>query len=1128
MARFQAGRDGGADVLLPGRREPANPATVERGTRGGIVRATAGEDLLPDLKPAGEADPGPSGRPVRGTSAGPFTFAWWQIALLIVAFSVLSALFFVYFYREARAAAIAGLQEEQKLHARQAARGIEDFFQTWEASLRALSRIDEIVACTPAGRHEMLLFLEAHAGQIRTISRVDERGIMLASYPHTASEGADISGQKHFAALRQRLRPVVSDVFRTVQGFDAVALHVPVFRGEEFKGSIAVVINFETLASRYFDVIRVGGSGRAWVVSRDGTILYSPTPSFVGKSAFAAFQASPTLLAVTREMVRGREGASSYTDETLRGVGTPGLERFVAYLPVHLEETFWSVAVSSSEREILAGLNALRNRLALLFGFFYLSGMALAMVAVKAWTIVHEREERAAMQEAVRSGERLRTVMYGAVRDILFYLAVDGDGRYRFLTVNSAFLAATGLDEASVAGRSVEEVIPEPALSTVREKYAEAIATRRTVTWDEVSEYPSGHRHGEVSITPIFDSSGACTNLFGTVHDVTDRKLAEAELIAASERLREAHELASLGSWSLDLATGALTWSEEALRVLELGKAPEGRFEEVVRASAHPDDLEAVLAAFAITVPDGRRHEIDFRVVLVDGRVKWVKARWRTEPDAAGRPRRVQGTLQDVTEHMLALEARDLARAKEAAEAANREKSAFLAGMSHEIRTPMNAILGFTQLLLGDPGLSARHREQVGTIYRSGEYLLGLINDVLEMSKIEAGHVTVRPTETDLAVLLADVESMVGYRARSKGLSLVIERADDLPGHVVTDERRLRQILLNLVGNAVKFTETGGVTVRVRTEAEVGGALRLVVEVEDTGPGISEEELPRLFGRYEQARAGREKGGGTGLGLALSRGFARLMGGDVTAQSRPGEGSTFHLTLPIAAASAPPDSGAVESPRPARLAPGESRRRILVAEDVAENQEIFARMLGRVGFEVRLASDGAEAVSLAASWRPHLVLMDLRMEGMDGIEATRAIRAAEAGERLPIIAVTANAFEENRAEAREAGADDFLAKPFREADLLRKVAGALGIAYVVEASEGGPEGGDPGPLPGFRSIPPETRAALRSAVERCDLDAIRALAEGLRHEPAVADRVLELAEAFEYETLLGLLSPGGA
>src|SRR5437588_891350 len=362
--------------------------------------------------------------------------------------------------------------------------------------------------------------------------------------------------------------------------------------------------------------------------------------------------------------------------------------------------------------------------------------------------------------------------------------------------------------------------------------------------------------------------------------------------------------------------------------------------------------------------------------------------------------------MEDVTERRRVEE--EVAKAKEAAEAANRAKSAFLANMSHEIRTPMNAILGFSQLMLRDQNVTPRQCQYLGTINRSGEHLLALINDILEMSKIEAGRTTLNLSTFDLPALLKDLEMMFRIRTDEKKLSLSVDMIGDVPQYIVADINKLRQVFINVLGNAVKFTAEGGIAVRVRADLKDENGPFFQVEIEDTGPGISPEEQNKLFRQFEQTKSGQQAGTGTGLGLAISREFIRLMGGTITVNSQVGKGSIFAIHLPLKEG----DAQAVQvKDKPRRvmgLQRGQATCRVLIADDIEDNRQLLAQLLTPVGFEIRLASNGAEAVSAFELWRPHLVLMDFRMPVMDGREAIGRIRAMAGGSEPKMIAVTAS------------------------------------------------------------------------------------------------------------------------
>jgi signal transduction histidine kinase/ActR/RegA family two-component response regulator len=392
-----------------------------------------------------------------------------------------------------------------------------------------------------------------------------------------------------------------------------------------------------------------------------------------------------------------------------------------------------------------------------------------------------------------------------------------------------------------------------------------------------------------------------------------------------------------------------------------------------------------------------------------------------------------------------------LQAARAAAESASQAKSIFLANMSHEIRTPMNAILGFSQIMLRDAALAPGQRKHLETINRSGEHLLRLINDVLEMSRIEAGRIELQTNNFDLQQLLEDLDDLFRQRAEDRGLQFVVEGAPELPQFVHGDENKLRQVFINLIGNALKFTQHGSVVVSLAGKRSATGLIHLAGEVTDTGEGIAPEDLPRLFRQFQQTESGERARTGTGLGLAISREFARLMGGNIYVTSERGRGTSFRIEVTIEEASvvAPPERA--RTPRAFRLRPGHAAVRVLIADDSEDNRELLRQLLAAAGFETRTAVDGTEALGMIFDWRPALVLLDLRMPRVGGLEVMRRVRAhpETALAATPMIAITANAFSEDQREVAAAGGDDFMRKPFREEELFTKVARFTGAEYAV-------------------------------------------------------------------------------
>lgn len=394
----------------------------------------------------------------------------------------------------------------------------------------------------------------------------------------------------------------------------------------------------------------------------------------------------------------------------------------------------------------------------------------------------------------------------------------------------------------------------------------------------------------------------------------------------------------------------------------------------------------------------------------------------------------------------------DLITARDAAEAASKAKSAFLANMSHELRTPMNAILGFTAMLRRDQVLTQSQRDMLDIVTHSGDHLLALINDVLDLAKIEAGRMEVEFTPFDLEVMVRNVTSMMSVRAREKELMLLFDQASPFPRYIKGDEVHLRQVLVNLVGNAIKFTEQGGITIRVGTKP---GGSNLLIEVEDSGPGIKPEDQKRLFQPFVQlAESTMQKG--TGLGLAISRRYIELMGGTLTLESRFGVGSTFRIELPAEEANASEVSsadGSIRKDEVAGLEPGQPAYRILIAEDQPLNQILLGKLMTDIGLETKVAANGEHCVQLFKEWSPHLIWMDRRMPVMDGAEATKTIRAMPGGDEVKIVAVTASVFREQQNELFDAGMDDVLRKPYRFHEIYDCLARHLGLKYIYREPE---------------------------------------------------------------------------
>ena len=544
---------------------------------------------------------------------------------------------------------------------------------------------------------------------------------------------------------------------------------------------------------------------------------------------------------------------------------------------------------------------------------------------------------------------------------------------------------------------------------------------------------------------------------------------------------------------------------------------------------------------------------LEYRIKTKSNSLKWVAERGLIMLSENGEFLAVEGFISDITGPKKAenelrrynelLEERvnertaELKAAKEQAEYANHAKSLFLSKMSHEIRTPMNAILGFSQLMRRDSSLNETQIKYLNTINRSGEHLLALINDVLEMSKIEAGRTVLQPEPLDFYRLFEDIVNMFRIRIEAKNLQFDSLLEENVPRFITADGPKIREVLLNMLSNATKFTEQGGIVIRVELAPgqdisdDLKGDIQLLIEVEDTGYGIASKDIEAVFTPFEQAD-GKHWHAGTGLGMPISRQFARMMGGDLTVKSRTGKGSVFSFTFNVQLCSKDKVKtvGDANKLSITHLAPGQKASKILVADDDESNLELLLHLLNSIGFKTCGAHDGEEALKVFQKEKPDAVLMDYHMPKTDGFEAAKKIKAMPEGKNVPVIIVTASALDQNRENALAAGADALIKKPYIEDNLLEEIRKFLHLKYIYDKSDS-QDAEKPQEkekkvdvTDTIKSLPEELVSEMRRTILEGNQNNLMKLIDSANINPKLAEMLREKAENFEYENLEKILA----
>lgn len=950
-----------------------------------------------------------------------------------------------------------------------------------------------------------------HYPDYQAIEWVDPSGYVRWIVPWQGNEAAlnlnltwEPQRRKAFEEAQRQGQIVVTPTIELKQGGRGFLIYAPIFQQQTFGGVILGVFRTQ----QFFDDI------------------FNEWDKRVGqKYTIAVFEGN-------QEIYRH----SHYPDKKLKS------QKWCQETTINFDGIKWRIQVLP-EQELLNKQNSLVK-------FLLVMGLFVAVLLSVSIFLIQSRQRQATRLNLINQNlkdeitERQRVEAVLRTREESFRLLVNyspvgifqTDSQGNCLFVNPKWVEMTGLSLEQAQGTGWSNALHPDDSKLVFQQWYSAAQTGR----EFLLEYRFLTPQGKVtwvrgSAVAISDRAGEVTGYLGTVTDVSDRKFAEEALLQNSIILRSIIDSTpdivfvkdAQGRYVV-VNAAVFRWFSEPIGTI-IGKNDTEIFE--------PKTAQRIIAADQKIMTTGE--SLTYEEVLPENGMMitflTTKFPWR---DANGQIIGVMGISHDISDRKQV--ENELQKAKVAAEAANKAKSIFLANMSHELRTPLNAILGFSQLLQYSPNLSQEEQESIYLIMESGEHLLTMINQVLDLSKLEAQRTTLTETSFDLIRFLNDLDDMFQFKANLKGLQLIFDYSDHLPQYIKADEVKLKQVLINLLSNALKFTEEGGVSVRVATmirqsfvisnadkqRTNNNGQTTLYFEVEDTGLGIAADELEQLFQPFVQTKTGIQSQQGTGLGLAISKQFVKLMGGNLSVSSEVGRGSIFKFDIQISEVAVK----CVETPELPRqviaLEPNQPSYRILVVDDRWDNRRLLFKLLSPLGFAVQEASNGQEAIEVWSSWDPHLIFMDMRMPVMDGYEATQQIKATIKGQATALVALSASNFEEKQAVIGSIGFDDFIRKPFREKELFDAITKHLGARFIY--SEIAPQ---PNSLSSENSfietlatLPKDWLASLEQSLHEGDVDLILNLLKELHSQnDDLANYLFVLANQYQFSKLLDLL-----
>lgn len=940
---------------------------------------------------------------------------------------ILCGYLFFAFYGEAKKNAIEALNDNQLLHAKQAAKEIETFFEQWIERLVFISKDESIISINELGKKEMQFFFDTHSNEIKGITRLDAKGKIAYSVPYKKDLiGIDISQQQHIKEIMQTHKPVISDVFKAVQGFEAIAVHVPVFRGKIYDGTIGVLINFQLIAKRSLEGIKIGETGYAWMTSRDGTELYCPVPGHTGKSVFENCKDFPTIIAMAKEMLEGKQGITTYKFDKIKDKTVQTVKKHAVYMPIRLANTFWSIVVASSEDEIMKDLENFRNKLLAIMCFLLLGGILFSYQGMKAWGIIQEEKRRAITENKLRESERRLSDIINFLPDAI--LAIDKEGKV--IVWNKAIEEMTGYSAESMLGEGdYAYAIPfygkrRPILIDFVTKWDQELEKQysfikkegNTLFTETSMPYVRGQNRilrGKAS--PLYDSQGNIVGAIESIQDITEQRLAEDELFSEKEKLLTILENAPFGIVLINRGGRFIYMNPMFMNTFGYSSSeiPDGK---TWFKKAYPDEtyrkevITTWINDIKVATP-GKQHPRVFDVTCKDGSIKVINF----VPVLLSNKDNIV-VCEDITERKRMEE--------QLANAQKMEAIGTLAGgIAHDFNNILMGIQGYTSLMLLDTNPSHPHYEKLKRIEDQVNSASELTRQLLGFAR--GGKYNVKPI--NINKLIEKTSSIFGRTKKEISIHYTLE--NDI-WTVEADPNQIEQVLLNLYLNAWQAMPDGGdiylETINVHLEEHQPKAYFLKpgryvkISIVDTGIGMDEKTKERIF---EPFFTTKEIGRGAGLGLAMVYGIIKNHNGFINVISSPGHGTTFEIYLPAS-------EKLIEKEEDIKQEIKQGVETILIVDDEANVLEVTKEILESLGYKVYPAENGEKAVAIYKEKRDeiNLVILDMIMPGLSGNETFDRIKEIDPSAK--IILCSGYSLNVQAQRIMDKGCNGFLQKPF--------------------------------------------------------------------------------------------------